>query len=299
MNTDAFVGTGVAIVTPFREDRSIDFNALDRLIDYQISNGVNYLVVLGTTGESSTLTNDEKQAVINFVIEKVEKRVPIILGIGGNNTQNIVDQIHKQNFDGISALLSVSPYYNKPSQEGIFQHYTTIANNCPVPVMLYNVPGRTGSNINAETTLRLANHNNIFAVKEASADLTQIAKIIKDKPDDFMVISGDDPFIIPLIAMGGHGVISVCANAFPKEISDIVNLSLAQNYKDARQIYYQLCDVIKYLFIEGNPVGVKAALSVMNIISNNLRLPLVPMSEPNYDDFEKIIKKLQVNQFSV
>jgi 4-hydroxy-tetrahydrodipicolinate synthase len=288
-----FKGTGVAIVTPFKNDSSIDFSALGRVINYVIKGGINYIVVLGTTGESVTLTKDEKQAVISYVLETNDGRMPLILGIGGNNTQEVVNSIRQTDLTGIDGILSVAPYYNKPSQRGIFQHFKTIATWSPVPVIMYNVPGRTGCNISAETCLELAhNCENITGVKEASGDLAQIMKIIKGKPENFGVISGDDMLTIPVIAAGGIGVISVLGNAFPGACSELVNHALKNNFKSAREIQFRYLEMIELLFTEGNPAGIKAMLSIMNICQNYLRLPLVPVSRPTMTRIQKAIEEV-------
>ncbi len=290
MEQKRFIGTGVAIVTPFQTDKTIDYPALENLIEYLISNDVNYLVVLGTTGESVTLSKEEKKDILDFVIEKVNGRVPIVAGFGCNNTADLVKQIESRDFSNIDGLLSVAPYYNKPTQEGLYQHYVTVSKASPVPVFLYNVPGRTGSNILPETTLRLAEIDNIIAVKEASGSIAQITKIIKDKPDDFLVISGDDAMTLPLIAMGGSGVISVAANAIPKTFSDMVQAALKQDFRKASNIHYKIMDLMSALFTEGNPAGIKAALTAIKKIDNNLRLPLVPVSDKTMQLIEKLIK---------
>lgn len=288
-----FSGTGVAIITPFKKDLSIDFEGLEKQIEHLIANGINYLVVLGTTGESVTQTEDEKKQLVTFIKEKVSNRIPIVLGVGGNNTQAVVDQIKKTDFDQIDAILSVAPYYNKPSQEGLYQHFKAIAKACPVDVILYNVPGRTGSNIKAETTLRLAHDfKNIVAVKEASGDFSQAMYIIKDKPEHFIVVSGEDALTLPLMAVGVSGVISVVANAFPKEFSSMVQFALNNNFKEAEKIHYRLLEFIDYLFIEGNPAGIKAALEILGIIENNLRLPLVKVSDKTYEKIDELIQKI-------
>jgi len=280
----------VAIVTPFKNDKSIDFEGIKRLVEHLVTNGVDYLVLQGTTGESVTLTKEEKIAVLNAVIETVDLRIPLVLGLGGNNTQLILDSFDSFDFRNIAGILSVSPYYNKPTQEGIYQHYKAIGEASPVPVVLYNVPGRTGSNITAETTLRLAHDiPGIVAIKEASGDLDQIGKIIKERPESFLVISGDDALTLPIIALGGDGVISVTANAFPKEFSNLVNEALSGNYKRAREIHYELTDIIKLLFTEGNPGGVKAALKILNICEDYLRLPLVNVGSSLYEELKKAI----------
>ncbi len=294
MNTqNKFIGTGVAIITPFKADLSIDFDSLQKQIEHLITNGINYLVVLGTTGESVTQSESEKDNLVIFIKEKVNKRVPIVLGIGGNDTQAVLNKIRKTDFDQIDAILSVAPYYNKPSQEGLYQHFKAIAEACPVSVILYNVPGRTCSNLKAETTLRLArDFKNIVAVKEASGDFSQAMYIIKSKPKDFIVLSGEDALTLPLMSVGVSGVISVVANAFPKEFSTMVQLALQNNFNDAEKIHYQLLEFIDNLFIEGNPAGIKEALLIMGIIKNNLRLPLVNVSEKTHLKLKELIGKI-------
>jgi 4-hydroxy-tetrahydrodipicolinate synthase len=288
-----FKGTGVAVVTPFKNDSSIDFAALGRVINHIIKGGINYIVVLGTTGESVTLTKDEKQAVISYVLEVVDSRVPLIVGIGGNNTQEVINNIRHTDFAGIDGLLSVAPYYNKPTQRGIFQHFKAIATWSPVPVIMYNVPGRTGCNISADTCLELAhNCENIKGIKEASGDLSQIMKIMKGKPENFGLISGDDMLTIPIISAGGLGVISVLGNAFPAACAELVNHALRNNFKLAREIQFRYLEMIELLFTEGNPAGIKAMLSVMNICHNNLRLPLVPVSRPTMIRIQKAIEEI-------
>lgn len=287
-------GTGVAIITPFKNDLSIDFSALGRVINHIIDGGVNYIVALGTTGESVTLTKEEKHAVISFVIDTVDKKIPVVVGIGGNNTQEIVDFVRTTDLTGADGVLSVAPYYNKPNQKGLFQHFKTFANSCPLPVILYNVPGRTGSNITAETCLELAREcENIVAVKEASGDLAQIMRILRGKPDSFSVISGDDMLTIPIIAAGGSGVISVLANAYPAQTSDIVNNSLKSNFKAARETHLKFLEMIELLFVDGNPAGVKAMLSEMKICQNTLRLPLVPVGKPVMERIQKAMKDVK------
>jgi 4-hydroxy-tetrahydrodipicolinate synthase len=296
MNTanTKFKGTGVAIVTPFRKDDSIDFKALIKLVNYQIENKVDYIVVLGTTGESVTLTNDEKHAVINTVIETIDKRIPLVVGIGGNNTQEIINKIKSFDFTGIDGILSVSPYYNKPSQAGIYEHYKAIASSSPLPIILYNVPGRTGSNMCAETTLKLANEfKNIVGIKEASGNLQQVMEILKNKPKEFNVISGDDSLALPLICLGAVGVISVAANAFPKQISEIVDLALDKKYDKARELHYCMIDIINLLFVEGNPSGIKAALEFKKLATGHVRLPLIKVSQSTYNKLAEQIKILE------
>ncbi len=280
MANKKFSGTGVAIVTPFRNDGSIDFKSLGKLLEHIIRNGVNYIVPLGTTGESVTLSKDEKKAVVNFVTDTVNCRVPVVVGIGGNNTQEILDSVTSFDFNNVDGLLSVSPYYNKPSQQGIFAHFKAIAQVSPVPVIIYNVPGRTGSNITAETTVKLAKEvKNIVAVKEASGNMAQVMQIIRDKPKNFQVISGDDMLTLPMMAMGSSGVISVIANACPKQFSDMVSLALQGQFDKAASIHYKLFELMIALFEEGSPSGIKCALETLKITPNNVRLPLVPVSD--------------------
>jgi 4-hydroxy-tetrahydrodipicolinate synthase len=288
-----FRGTGVAIVTPFKNDLSIDFAALGRVINHVINGGVNYIVVLGTTGESVTLSKDEKKAIISHVVETIDKRVPLIVGIGGNNTQEIINFVRQSDLKGADGVLSVAPYYNKPGQRGLFQHFKAFATSCPLPVILYNVPGRTGCNISAETTLQLAHEcDNIVAIKEASGDLVQIMKIIKGKPEDFSVISGDDMLTIPVISAGGAGVISVLANAFPAQTSEIVNHALKNNFKSAREVQFRFIEMTELLFVDGNPSGVKAMLNIMSLCQNTLRLPLVPVSKPVMTRIQKAMEEV-------
>ena len=295
MNTNnRFVGTGVAIVTPFKKDFSIDYPSLEKHIEHLITNGIDYLVVLGTTGESATQSNYEKDELVKFIKEKVDNRLPLVLGIGGNSTSAVVYQIRKTDFKFIDAILSVAPYYNKPTQEGIYQHFKAIAEASPVPVILYNVPGRTSSNISAETTLRLAHgFNNIIAIKEASGDFSQVMYIIKDKPKDFTVISGEDALTMPLISAGVEGVISVVANALPQEFSKMIQFSLEKKYDEAKEIHYNLLEFIDSLFLEGNPAGVKAALKILGIMDDVVRLPLVSVSKSTYNKLENLIQKIK------
>jgi 4-hydroxy-tetrahydrodipicolinate synthase len=286
-------GTGVAIVTPFKTDSSIDFAALGRVINHVINGGVNYIVAMGTTGESVTLTKDEKKAIVSYVVEAIDSRVPVVTGIGGNNTQEVINCIRHASLTGVDGILSVAPYYNKPSQRGIFQHFKAIATCSPIPVILYNVPGRTCSNISSETCLQLAHEcENIIAVKEASGDLSQIMRIIKGKPENFSVISGDDMMTIPVIASGGSGVISVLANVYPTQCCELVNHALKNNFKSAREIQFRFMEIIELLFLDGNPSGAKAMLNIMNICQNNLRLPLVPVSRPVYTRIQKAMEEV-------
>ena len=293
-DTKKFRGTGVAIVTPFKNDSSIDFAALGRMVNHVINGGVNYIVVMGTTGESSTLTKDEKKAIISYVVEVTVNRVPLVIGIGGNSTQDVINCIRHSNLNGVDGILSVAPYYNKPNQRGLFQHFKAIATCSPIPVIMYNVPGRTCSNISSETCIELAHEcENIVAIKEASGDIAQIMRIIKGKPDSFSVISGDDMMTIPIIASGGSGVISVLANAFPAATSDLVTNSLKSNFKSAREIHLRYLEMIELLFIDGNPAGVKAMLNIMNLCLNNLRLPLVPVNRAIYSRIQKAIDEVK------
>jgi 4-hydroxy-tetrahydrodipicolinate synthase len=288
-----FKGTGVAIVTPFKNDSSIDFAALGRIVNHTIDGSINYIVVMGTTGESATLTKDEKKAVLSYVVEVTDNRVPLVTGIGGNSTQEVINCIRHANLTGVDGILSVAPYY-KPNQRGLFQHFKVIATCSPVPVLLYNVPSRTCSNISSETCLELANEcENIIGIKEASGDIAQIMRIIKDKPDNFMVISGDDMMTLPIISCGGSGVISVLANAFPAATSELVSNALKSNFKAAREIQLRYLEMIELLFADGNPAGVKAMLGIMNLCQNYLRLPLVPVNRTIYTRIQKAVDEVK------
>lgn len=287
-------GMGVALITPFHKDKSIDFDSLARLLEYQIHSGIDYLVVLGTTAETATLTPDEQAQVRRFVAERVHGRVPLVLGMGGNNTMAVVEAVKSTDLSAFSAILSVVPYYNKPSQEGIYQHYKAIATASPLPVILYNVPGRTGVNMAPETCLRLANEfENIIGVKEASGNISQMDAIIKNKPTDFMVISGDDGITFPLITLGAVGVISVIGNAFPREFSRMVRLALEGDYAKAREIHHRFTELFSLLFVDGNPAGVKCLLNAMGYIENELRLPLVPTRITTYEKIKNVLKNLR------
>ncbi len=282
-------GTGVALITPFNDDFSIDYIGLEKLINYQINGGIDYLVLLGTTGESAVLSKEEKQEIIAFCIKINNGILPVVLGLGGNNTLDLLEQIKCTNFTGIDAVLSVSPCYNKPTQEGIYQHYKMIAKICPLPIILYNVPGRTASNIEAETTLRLANEfKNIVAVKEASGDMDQIMKIIKNKASDFVVLSGDDGLTLPMIYMGAEGVISVIGQSHPKCFSDMVSLGMSGHNNNANKLHYKLYDFYAPFYDEGNPTGVKACLELLGICKSFVRPPLIEAS----DTIKKEIKSL-------
>ncbi len=288
-------GMGVALITPFKEDESVDYDALSKLVDYQVQNGTDYLVVLGTTAETPTLTEEEKRNILDLVITRVKGRIPIVLGLGGNCTRSVVEKLKTDNFEGIDAILSVVPFYNKPSQEGIYQHYKAIASATKLPIVLYNVPGRTGVNMTAETTLRIAREfENVIAVKEASGNITQMDDIIKHKPARFNVISGDDGITFPLLTLGAIGVISVIGNAFPKEFSRMVRLALAGDFDNARTIHHSFTDLFSLLFVDGNPAGAKSMLSMMGFIENKLRLPLVPTRIVTYEKIREVLRQLSI-----
>lgn len=279
-----FTGTGVALVTPFRKPASIDFSKLESIINNIIANDVDYIVALGTTSEAATMTDTERHALQDFIIETVAGRCPIMLGMGGNNTLAVTDAIAGTNFDGISGILSVAPYYNKPNQRGLAQHFKQIADSSPVPVVIYNVPGRTGVNIAADTTLQLAAEcPNIIGIKEASGNIAQVMQILKNKPERFLVISGDDALTYPMITLGAAGVISVIANALPKEMSSMVKYALKGDLKKALPLHYRMMPLMNAIFEEGNPSGIKALMEIQGKISNNLRLPLVKVSKPLYN----------------
>lgn len=271
-------GTGVALVTPFNADKSIDFAALENLIDIQIAGGVDYLVTLGTTGESVVLSDDEKVAVFNCTVNKVNGRVPIVIGIGGNNTSEVIKSFGKFDLSKVVAILSVTPYYNKPPQEGLYQHYIAVADAAPKPILLYNVPGRTGVNMKESTTLRLAAHPNIAGIKEAGPDMAQTIDILKDRPSDFLVVSGDDEIVMAQIACGMDGVISVAANAFPKPFSDMIRYCMAGDFSMAKRLNDLMVEGYSYMYEENNPGGVKGFLFEQGVIKNEFRLPLVPSS---------------------
>ncbi len=274
-----FKGTGVALITPFNEDGKVDFSGLQKLVDFQIKNYTNYLVVQGTTAESATLSEEEKKAIIEYILEINSKRIPVVLGVGGNNTKEVAKKIDFFSSYKIDGFLSVSPYYNKPTQMGLIEHYKVISSATDLPILLYNVPGRTSSNISSVTTLKLANEiSNIVGIKEASGNMEQIMNLIANKPEDFLVISGDDALTLPHIAVGGDGVISVVANAFPKRFSEMVTWALNGNLELARQKHYELLEIIHYLFKDGNPAGIKYILKLINLCSDKVRLPLVNVS---------------------
>lgn len=298
MNRNKFKGLGIALVTPFTKEGKVDFTALRRLLDYQLSNGIDFICLLGTTAETPTLSVEERQQVKDLVVEKVNGQVPILMGCGGNNTAAVVEQIQTGDFTGIEGILSVCPYYNKPSQEGLYQHFKAIAAAAAtrnLSVVLYNVPGRVGVNMTAETTLRLANEcENIVAIKEASGNFTQIDDIIKNKPANFDVISGDDGITFPLITLGAVGVISVIGNALPKEFSRMVRLALNGDYQNALLIHHKFTELFKLLFVDGNPAGVKAMLNSMGLIENELRLPLVSSRISTMEKISAIVKELNI-----
>jgi 4-hydroxy-tetrahydrodipicolinate synthase len=284
-------GTGVALITPFKTNYEVDYNALEKVIDFVIDNGVEYLVTLGTTGETPTLTKTEKIDIVNFTYNKINGKVPVVVGIGGNNTNELLHDLEAFPLDKATAVLSASPSYNKPSQQGIFQHYSALAKASPKPVILYNVPGRTGSNITASTTLRLAEIENIAGIKEASGNMIQCMHIIRERPDDFLVVSGDDHLALPLIACGMDGVISVAANSFPKDFSELIRQALHYNFEKAQQLHYKCLEGFDLLFAENNPAGVKVFLAEMGLIENVLRMPLVPLSEPLHKNVKEFLSK--------
>jgi len=285
-------GTGVALITPFKLKGDVDYDALEKVIEYVIEGGVEYLVTLGTTGETPTLSKYEKTDIIKFTYKVVNGRVPVVVGIGGNNTKELLKDIESFPLDKAVAVLSASPYYSKPSQEGLYQHYKTLAEASPKPILLYNVPGRTGRNLNASTTIRLANEvENIQGIKEASGDMAQCMQILRDAPNDFLIVSGDDALALPQIACGMKGVISVAANAYPKELSQMVRLCLKNDYVKAKNLNDKLIEAYELMFAENNPAGVKAFMAKMGLIQNSLRLPLVPLSESLFDRVHVYLQK--------
>ena len=289
----AFIGTGVAIVTPFKKDFSLDTEALKKIVNHVIDGGVEYIVVLGTTGEPATLTQDEKEVVIDTVIEANKGRLPLVLGVGGNNTQKVVEELKTRDFSKFSAILSVSPYYNKPTQEGIYQHFKAIAEAAPIPIILYNVPGRTASNMLPETVIRLANDfKNIIGIKEAAGDIVQAMKLIQHKPKDFLVISGDDMIALPMVLAGGAGVISVIGEGYPKEFSEMIRLGLNKKVDESYALHYKLMDSIDMIFEQGNPAGVKEIFKTLNLSDNTVRLPLVKVNTELANRLEVFTKNL-------
>lgn len=295
MAQNIFKGLGIALITPFQTDGSVDFAALKRLVEYQLQHGADFLCILATTGETPCLTKEEKQEIKNTVVETNKGRVPILMGCGGNNTAAVVEEIKTTDWKGINGILSVCPYYNKPSQEGLYQHFKTIASASPLPIVLYNVPGRTGINLQATTTLRLANDcENIIGIKEAAGSLEQVDEIIKGKPDRFDVISGDDALTFSMVASGAAGVISVIGNALPKEFSRMIRLEFHGEYEAARKIHHSFTELYSLLFVDGNPAGVKALLHEMGFIENVLRLPLVPTRITTVEKIAAILKDLKI-----
>lgn len=290
-----FKGLGIALVTPFTTDGQVDYPALIRLVNYQLDNGADFFCILATTGETPCLTREEKQKIKDTVVDLVQARVPILMGCGGNNTAAVIEELQTGDFKGIDGILSVCPYYNKPSQEGLYQHFKAIAAATSLPVVLYNVPGRTGVNLQAATTVRLARDcKNIVAIKEASGNLEQVDEIIKNKPNDFDVISGDDSLTFPMVSCGAVGVISVIGNALPKEFSKMIRLQMRGEYEPARKIHHRFTDLFSLLFVDGNPAGVKAMLHEMGFIENVLRLPLVPTRISTLQKMSEIMKELKI-----
>ncbi|MEN9323585.1 MAG: hypothetical protein RL699_1365 [Bacteroidota bacterium] len=291
----ALVGTGVALVTPFKKDFSVDVDALTRIVNFQIDNGIDYLVVLGTTAESATLSPEEKNLVIHTIVSANNGRLPLVLGVGGNDTSKVIHELQTRDLSPFVAVLSVSPYYNKPSQEGIYQHFKAIAMASPKPIILYNVPGRTASNMLPATVIRLAkDFTNIVAIKEAAGDIVQAMKLLQHKPEGFHVISGDDMITLPMILAGGSGVISVIGEGFPKQFSNLVRLGLERKVEEAYAIHYQLADAIDMIFEQGNPAGIKEVFYILGLAENTLRLPLVPVDQTLHNKLAAFIKNLAV-----
>jgi 4-hydroxy-tetrahydrodipicolinate synthase len=289
----SLIGTGVALVTPFKKDFSVDTEALSRIVNFQIDNGIDYLVVLGTTAENATLNQEEKELVINTVIDANKGRLPLVLGVGGNNTHKVVEELKTRDFSNFVAILSVSPYYNKPTQEGIYQHFKAVAEASPIPVILYNVPGRTASNMLPSTVLRLANDfKNVVAIKEAAGDIVQAMKLIQGKPEGFLVISGDDMVTLPMVLAGGSGVISVIGEGFPKQFSDMVRLGLERKVDEAYKLHYLLAEAIDMIFEQGNPAGIKEVFKTLGLSENTVRLPLVNVNQDLADKLNKFVKSL-------
>jgi 4-hydroxy-tetrahydrodipicolinate synthase len=292
----SLIGTGVALITPFKDDFTIDIDALRRVVNFSIDGGIEYLVVLGTTAENATLSQEEKELVIATVIEVNAGRLPLVLGVGGNNTLNVVEELRTRDLSAFVAVLSVSPYYNKPTQEGIYQHFKAVSEASPIPVILYNVPGRTASNMLPETVIRLANDfENIVAIKEAAGDLVQAMQLLKNKPKDFLVISGDDMIALPIVLAGGSGVISVIGQGFPKEFSEMIRLGLNRKVDDAYKLHYLLADCIDMIFEQGNPAGIKEVFSILGITENAVRLPLVTVDKLLSDRLQFFVKKMVKN----
>ena len=292
MKKNPFVGTGVALITPFNDDYSVDYQALRNVVDYTLQNGADFLVALGTTSEAPTMNAEEKAKVVKTIIDTANGRCPIMLGMGGNNTSALIDNIRNQDFTGIEGILSVVPYYNKPNQRGMTAHFVHVADVSPVPVVLYNVPGRVGVNLQAATTVELAKHPNIIAVKEASGNLQQIMEILRDKPSDFTVLSGDDGITQPMMALGAKGVISVAANGYPKPFCTMVHKMLDGRHDEALQLHYKMLRMNGLIFADGNPAGIKALMAHIGLCRNVLRLPLVPVTEKVRQDIENEYKSL-------
>ena len=289
----SLVGTGVALITPFKKDFSVDVEALKKIVNYQIDNGIDYLVILGTTAETATLNQDEKELVIQTIIDENNGRLPLVLGVGSNNTQEVVKELKTRNFSKFAAILSVSPYYNKPTQEGIYQHFKAIAEASPIPVILYNVPGRTGSNMLPSTVIRLANDfKNIVAIKEAAGDIVQAMKLIENKPAGFLVISGDDVITLPMVLAGGSGVISVIGEGFPKQFSEMVRLGLDRKVDEAYKLHYLLADSIDMIFEQGNPGGIKEVFKSLGLCENTMRLPLVNVNDDLVNRINQFVKRI-------
>ncbi|MFY0629336.1 MAG: 4-hydroxy-tetrahydrodipicolinate synthase [Flavobacteriaceae bacterium] len=289
-----FVGTGVAIITPFKADKSVDFNGLEKLVNYQIDNGIDYIVINGTTGESATINEEEKQQIIACIAKVNKKRLPLVLGVGGNNTAQVVEELTTRDFTHIDAILSVAPYYSKPTQEGFYQHFKAVSNASPLPVILYNVPGRTSKNMEPETVLRLANDfENIFAIKEAANNVQQYLELIKNKPKDFLIISGDDDLALNVVLAGASGVISVIGQAYPKEFSSLIKLGLEGKNRKAYEIHFKLMEIVSLIFSENNPAGVKAVLKNLGITSDEVRLPLVKASYELQKEIANFVSNLE------
>ena len=288
-----FVGTGVAIITPFNADKSVDYDGLETLVNYQIDNGIDYIVINGTTGESATVTKEERSKIINVISNTNNKRLPLVLGVGGNNTMSVVEELKNTDLSNIDAILSVAPYYSKPTQEGFYQHFSAISKASPKPIILYNVPGRTAKNMEPATTIRLANDfDNIIGVKEAGNNVQQYLELIKDKPEDFLIISGDDDLALSVVLAGASGVISVIGQAFPKEFSILINLGLEGKNKEGYEIHFKLMKVIDLIFSENNPAGIKAVLQTLNITSDEVRLPLVKASNKLQKEIANFVENL-------
>jgi len=295
MKNTSFTGTGIALITPFKKDNSIDFRSLTDVVEHVIKNKSDYLVALGTTAETPVLSTDEQIKVVNHIREVNKARLPMVVGMGGNDTAALIRKIEQWDFTGTDAILTASPYYNKPSQKGIYMHYMAIAEVSPLPIIIYNVPSRTGSNITAKTTLALACESNKFlGIKEASGDMTQLLAIASKKQEDFLLISGDDALSLPIISMGGSGVISVIGNAFPRQLSEMIRLALNNQWEDARRIHFSLLEIMEQMFVDGNPSGVKAALNILNICENQVRLPSAPVSRTTYNRISELIRSIPI-----